>query len=192
MTAAKGRRRVRKRLSIPLLLCAALLLYTMLSPPPTLIKERAAPAGPTRVPESYAKQVSVNDFDANGVLEGSTEAVTLRRFPGEGIVELDEPKRHNYTTDGEWVANAMSGQLREKTEVLVLNGEVRLQYDSENLQFLTERMIINMPKQAARSTTSVRIWQGDNETVADQIYINLSRQVASLSGSVRTVYVPES
>lgn len=192
MTATKGRRRVRKRLSIPLLLSAALLVYTTLSPSPTLIKDSVAPTVPARVPESYATQVSVDDFDVEGVRQGSTEAVNLRRFPGEGIVELDEPKRHDYNSDGEWVATAHEGQLREKTEVLVLNGDVRLQYDADNVQFLTERMIINMPKQAARSTASVRIWQDENETVADQIYINLRAQVASLSGAVRAVYVPQS
>ena len=163
----------------------------MLAPAPRLITESAAPTTDTRIPESYAKDVSVNDFDATGKLQGKTQATSLRRFPDEGIVELEEPKRYNYTEDGEWFASAQSGQLREKTEVLVLDQDVQLQYDTENVQFLTDRMIINMPKQAARSTSSVRIWQADNETIADQIYINLSRQVASLSGSVKTVYVPE-
>ncbi|WOJ98341.1 LPS export ABC transporter periplasmic protein LptC [Congregibacter brevis] len=178
-------------MSIPLLLCAGLLLYTLLAPTPRLITESAAPKTDARIPQSYAQDVSVNDFDVTGALQGNTQATSLRRFPSEGIIELDEPKRYNYTADGEWFASAQTGQLRETTEVLVLDQEVRLQYDTENVQFLTDRMIINMPKQAARSTASVRIWQADNETIADQIYINLSRQVASLSGAVRTVYVPE-
>ncbi|MFT4767969.1 MAG: LPS export ABC transporter protein LptC [Glaciecola sp.] len=191
MTGTQGFRHVRKRLSIPLVLCAMLLVYTMLAPTPRLIKESASPAISARTPDSYALNVSVNDFSEDGVLLGRTEAEALRRFPGEGIIELDEPRRRSYTEDGEWFASARSGQLREETDVLVLDREVRLQYADEGVQFLTDSMIINMPKQAARSTSSVRIWQAGNETLADQIYINLRRQVASLSGSVRTVYVPE-
>lgn len=192
MSRKQGFRRVRKRLSIPLLLSALLLIYTMLAPAPRLITEKTAPTKNARVPDSYALDVSVNDFDEKGILLGSTEAQALRRFPKEGIVELDEPERHNYSDDGEWFASARSGQLREKTDVLILEREVRLQYATDNLQFLTDSMIINIPKQAARSTSSVRIWQADNETVAEQIYINLEKQVASLSGSVRTIYVPDS
>jgi len=167
------------------------LVYTMLAPTPRLVTEIAAPATDARIPDSYALNVSLNDFSEQGVLLGSTHAQALRRFPREGIVELDEPERHSYTADGEWFASARSGQLREKTDVLMLNREVRLQYASDNLQFLTDSMIINMAKQAARSTSSVRIWQADNETLAEQIYVNLEKQVASLSGSVRTIYVPE-
>ncbi|WOJ94985.1 LPS export ABC transporter periplasmic protein LptC [Congregibacter variabilis] len=192
MSRTRGLRRVRKRLSIPLLLSATLLIYTMLAPAPRLITEKAAPTTDARIPDSYALNVSVNDFNEEGILLGSTQAQGLRRFPREGIVELDEPTRRNYSDDGEWFASARSGQLREKTEVLILEREVRLQYANDKLQFLTDSMIINIPKQAARSTSSVRIWQADNETVAQQIYINLQKQVASLSGSVRTVYVPDS
>ncbi|EED33882.1 conserved hypothetical protein [gamma proteobacterium NOR5-3] len=191
MSGSQGFRRVRKRLSIPLVLSALLLIYTMLAPAPRLITENTVQTTSARVPDSYAHDVSVNDFNENGVLLGSTEAQALRRFPREGIVELDEPRRRNYSEDGEWFASARSGQLREKTDVLLLDHEVRLKYASDDLQFLTDSMIINIPKQAARSTSSVRIWQADNETVAEQIYINLDRQIASLNGSVRTVYVPQ-
>ena len=163
----------------------------MLDSTPRLIVQSTTPAVSGRIADSYARSVSVNEFDESGVMRGSMSADTLRRFSGEGIVELDEPERHNYTDDGVWFASARTGPLREKTDVLLLSEEVRLQYDTENVQFFTESMIINIPKQAARSTSSVRIWQADNETVADQIYVNLSRQIATLSGDVRTVYVPQ-
>ena len=181
---------MRKRLSIPLLLCATLLVYIMLAPTPRLINETIAPPQSARVPDSYARAVSINEFDENGVLQGTTQAEALRRFPKEGTVELDEPRRRNYATDGQWFASARRGQLREKTDVLLLESEVRLHYANEDVQFLTESMIINMPAQAARSTSPVRIWQADNQTVADQLYINLDRQLASLTGAVKAVYVP--
>lgn len=191
MSQTTGYRRIRKRLSIPLLVAAGLLVYITFAPTPSLVKEVAPPAVSARSPDSYAWEVSVNDFDEQGALQGNTTAQALRRFPNEGIVELDAPKRRNFTADGQWFASAQRGQLRETTEVLVLEQDVRLQYDSNSVQFLTERMIINMPKQAARSTSSVRIWQANSETLAEQIYINLDRQIASLSGAVNTVYVPE-
>lgn len=192
MSETTGHRRIRKRLSIPLLIAAGLLVYITFAPTPRLVKEVAPPTVNARSPDSYAHGVSVNDFNEQGVLLGNTTAQTLRRFPKEGIVELDDPKRRNFGADGEWFASAQQGQLRENTDVLVLEQDVRLEYESNNVQFLTERMIINIPKQAARSTSSVRIWQANNETLADQIYINLGRQIASLSGAVNTVYVPDS
>jgi LPS export ABC transporter protein LptC len=180
---------VKKRLSIPLLLCAAGLGYLLLAPPPPIIvpePEASDPQAP--VPDSYAAGVSRRAFDENGQLLERTDAEFLRRFAAEQRVEFDGPRRFGHAGDAGWQATASRGELLENTEVLRLQGDVRVRYATEGVEFLSERMIVNIAENIARSDVPVRVWQGEQETTADRLYIALDREVAVLSGNVRGIY----
>lgn len=182
---------MKKRLSVPLLLCAALLVYAMVIPSPGLLQDTSSPPITERAPDSYALAVTVNDYDESGTLRDRTEADMLRRYPDEALIELDKPRRRSYIDNGQWYARADQGTLRETSDVLTLSHDVQLRYSTDNLRFLSEEMAINLKTRVAESRTPVRMWQSDNETRADRLYINLQSQVATLNGAVETRYVPE-
>jgi LPS export ABC transporter protein LptC len=183
---------VKKRLSIPLLIGAGGLIYALVSTPPTLIAPPATPAtSDEAVPQSYASGVTVSVFGENGELLDRTLARSLQRFGDAGVIELDAPQRFGFGGDAGWRASAESGELVEASDVLRLSGDVTLRYTDEGVEFRTQEMVIDIPQQTARSLTPVRAWQLDNETTADALWVHFEREVAVLSGNVRSVYRPE-
>jgi LPS export ABC transporter protein LptC len=183
---------VRKRLSIPLLLCSAGLVYALLASPPVRITpESPQPETGTVAPDSYARGVQLRSFDENGQLRDRTQAKELRRYLERGTTELDAPTRFGHDGDSGWFATAATGELLEAAEVLHLSGEVSLRYDTEGVEFRSDSMAINLAENIARSRTPVRVWQGEQETVADRLYVELDREVAVLTGNVRSVFEPE-
>ena len=183
---------MKKRLSIPLLVGACGLVYALVSTPPELIAPPSPPAtGTEPVPQSYASDVTVSVFGDAGELLDRTVAVELQRFGTRGVIELDEPQRFGFGGDAAWRASANSGELTEASDVLRLSGDVTLRYAAEGVEFQTQEMVIDIPQQTARSLTPVRTWQLDNETTADALWVHFEREVAVLSGNVRSVYRPE-
>lgn len=181
---------MRKRLSIPLLLCSALLVYALVAEPPR-ITEPALETSEKPVPESYAFDVVVTDFDEQGRATDRTDARTLRRFASQAVVELDELRATHFSTGGPWIANADHGFLFENRDRLQLVGDVNLVYEVDGVRFSSEAMTLNLAANTARSDAPVRAWQGGNETRADTLLVNLDRQTAALTGTVVTVFEPQ-
>lgn len=183
--------RVRKRLSVPLLLGAAILVSALLEPPPQLLQETSPEQPAVIAPDSYAYGVSMRNYDSAGALLDRTDALRLRRFTNSAVTELEQPRRWGHEGDSEWVAEAERGEFAERNEVLKLRGDVRLRYVGDSVEFLTEAMRFNLAKRTALSEAPVRVRQGDHETRADQLYAILDWKQARLKGNVRTLYVPE-
>lgn len=204
------RPRVRKRLSIPLFLCAGLLIYATLSPAPRVIQLPTSGESQAEVAEAYAVDVRVTDFNDLGVQQSTTHARRLRRYRDGARLELDEPVRRSFGDDGTWIASAQRGALYEDRDVLELSEDVRLRYPPETslltgdaqatptsnnppgeLEFATAALTINIAARTAESASPVRVWQGPNETRAQTMFIELDTQLAQLSGGVSSVYEPE-
>lgn len=182
---------MKKRLSIPLLLCAGGVVYALVSAPPQLVAPEPAASSPEEpAPDSYAVTVSLHAYGEDGRLLDRTDARLLRRFEGQALLELEAPRRWGHDGDGGWVASAQRGELSEQRDVLHLRGDVRLRHEVEGVEFVTEAMQINLDRQTARSLAPVHSSQGDNETRADTLWVNLDTEVAVLTGNVRSVYVP--
>lgn len=184
--------RVSKRLSVPLLLGAAVLLTALFETPRQLLPE-APPGLPTETvaADSYAFDVSMRNFDGEGVLLDRTDAQHLRRYASAELLEMETLQRWGYEGDSDWVAQADRGELMERNDVLKLRGDVRLRYVGESVEFMTEAMRFNLLKRTALSESPVTVFQGVHETRADQLYAILNWKQARLKGNVRTVYVPE-
>lgn len=182
---------MKKRLSIPLVVCAAGLLCALLAePPPMRPAVRKAPPQ-TPIPDSYARGVSVRQFDADGHLAERTDARTLRRYRHGARTELEQPRRWGYGADGPWQAAARSGLFREREDLLSLRGDVEVHYPGAALHFATQALEIDLARQIARSQAPVRAWRERHETLAESLVLELLHRRASLSGKVRTRYVPE-
>jgi LPS export ABC transporter protein LptC len=178
-------------LLIPLILFAALLTWTLMTPRENLLHPAPPPSGAKqRIPTSYATGVTTFEFDEQGVLTSRMEATALRRYRGSSLVELDMPIRENFGEAGTWTASAQRGLLKENTETLRLDGSVRLHYDSEGAQFLSESMLINIPRRTARSLAPVEAWTGENRIGAPNMFISLDSQRATLRGGVTSTYAP--
>ena len=80
---------MRKRLSIPLILAAALLIYAVQGPSPQLITGPEPVINDIPTPESYARGVTVREFSATGEALDRTEAKELRRFKESALIEMD-------------------------------------------------------------------------------------------------------
>lgn len=183
---------MKKRLSIPLLIGAGGLVYALWGTPPELvIPIPAADDDGLPVPDSYAEAVTVRRYSAEGALLDQTDAARLRRYVAGDRTEFDAPIRRGHEGDDGWTASAQSGEYSEGRTLLRLSGDVSLRYASRNLEFLTQTMHIDLNNQTARSLTPVRAWQDDGETVADRLFVNLDREVAVLTGDVRSVYRPD-
>ena len=187
--------------SIPLILFAALLIWTLMTPEADLLRPTPVPTpAAMTVPDSYASGVTASEFDQHGVLVSRMQADALRRYRGSGLVELDMPQRENFGQDGTWIANADSGLLREDNETLQLRGSVRLRYGidqadqqeatQESAQFISESMLINLGKKTAISLAPAEAWQGEYRLTAPTIYVALDRKVATFSGGVTSTYAP--
>ena len=185
--------RIRKRLSIPLLIAATLMVYALIATPPRLVPDPQPTAVETLVPDAYAEGVSMRSFSETGVLTDRTDAEALQRFAVPGRVTFTAPRRWAYGPDGDWFAVSREGELFEASEILELQGDVQLRYETESVTFATEALTINLDKQIAESDAGVRSWQASegNEVRADRLFTNLDRRVAVLTGNVRSVYVPE-
>jgi len=182
---------VKKRLSIPLILCAGALTYALLTAPPVSVVTQAPPTEPAAAqPETYARDVTLSDYGEDGQLLSRTDARALRRYAGRPVAELDEPRRFGHEGDQGWRASAIAGEWLEAREILRLEGDVSLRYDTEGVEFISQTMVLNLRDQTARSRTPVRAWQDEQETVADRLFVDLEREVAVLNGNVRSVYVP--
>jgi LPS export ABC transporter protein LptC len=185
--------RIRKRLSIPLLIAAALMVYALVATPPRLVQEPAPTTSESVMPDAYAEGVSMRSFSEDGILLERTDASTLRRFEAPGRVEFDEPRRWAYAATGDWYAVSREGELYERSDILELRGDVELRYETESVTFATDELSVNLGRQIAESDVGVRAFQPSegNEIRADRLFTNLDRQVAVLTGNVRSVYVPE-
>lgn len=184
--------RVRKRLSIPLLLGAGLVLFALFEPPPQLLQESAPQQTDLVAPDSYAIEVSMRNFDTDGILLDRTDASVLRRYESAALLELEQPKRWGHEGDSDWIATADKGELHERSNMMRLHGNVHLVYTDQAVEFDTEAMRFNLTKKTALSEAPVRVRQGENETRADQLYAILDWQQARLKGNIRTVYKPDS
>jgi LPS export ABC transporter protein LptC len=182
---------VKRRLSLPLLLCAALLIYALTTPPPVMVREPAPTNPEARILDSYARTVIVRSFDEAGQLLDRTDALSLRRYKGAAVVELEEPRRWGYNGDSNWVASSQRGLLREERETLALEGAVNLRYSADGVEFATESLLLNLRTQTALSQAPVRAWQEGNEMRAEKLFANLDKKIATLSGNVTSVYVPD-
>lgn len=182
---------MKKRISLPLLLCAGLLVYALVTPAPEFIPEPAPTEPDARSPLSYAHDVTLRSYGPEGTLADRTEARILRRFDDNAVVELTAPQRWGHRGSADWVASARTGILYEKRDALQLNGDVELRYTADGAVFSTQSMLINLRFQTARSLAPVRAWQGENETHAQMLTANLNLERATLTGNVRSVYVPE-
>lgn len=183
--------RVKKRLSIPLLISALLIGYTLFEPPAQLSQDSMELTPPTSGPDSIADTVSLLQFDEAGVVLDQTNASQLRRFDKAALIELDELRRHGHAGDTNWTATADGGLLVETNNELQLEGNVQLRYEADDLQFRSAAMTIDLDKQIARSRSAVRVWQARNETTADALTVDLAKEQASMLGNVRAVYAPE-
>lgn len=183
---------MKKRLSVPLILGATALAYLLSGETPPLIQDAPTETSDEQaIPQSYARGVSVREFDPDGVLRDRTDAEELRRYPQQQRVELDAPKRWHYADEGPWQASAERGVLLERREHLRLTDNVQLRYDTQGVEFVTQSMILDLRQRKARSETPARAWQDGNVMLGDRLFVDLDRQLATLSGSVRTVYEPE-
>ena len=182
---------MRKRLSIPLILAAALLIYAVQGPSPQLITGPEPVINDIPSPESYARGVTVREFSETGEALDRTEAKELRRFKESALIEMDEPRRWGHEGDDNWVATANSGELLERTSVLRLSGDVSLSYVADGARFEGESMIVHLDKRAARSSTPVTGWQDGNRISGNHFYADLKRQIATLSGGVSSRYLPD-
>lgn len=184
--------RIKKRLSIPLLLASAAMVYVLVATPPRLVQEPAptAPEAPTA--DAYASGVEMQVFDENGKVAQRTESDALKRFRDSGRTTFDRPRRWSFDADGDWYAVSEEGELFERRDILELRGDVQLRYESDSVMFATDELVINLDKQTARSVVGVRAWQDSDgsEIRADSLYTNLETQVAVLTGNVRSRYVP--
>ena len=177
-------------LSIPLLLFAALLAWTLLTPRQTLLRPVTPPEATEQIADSYAVDVTALDFDTAGELTQSTQASRLRRFESAQVIELDAPQRENFGGDGNWVATARSGVLREGAETLQLEGDVLLQFAREGARLSSAAMLINLRQRSARSLAPVLLEQGDNRISAQDMFVALDSERVVLSGDVRSTYAP--
>lgn len=182
---------MKKRLSVPLILCAGGLTYALLTAPPANIVSPGSPTeSPAAQPETYARGVTLRTYGEDGRLLSRTDAAALRRFPGSAVAELDEPQRFGHEGDQGWRASATAGRWLEARQVLNLEGDVILRYDTEGVEFRSDTMVLDLRDQTARSPTPVRAWQDAQETVADRLYVDLEREIAVLNGNVRSVFEP--
>jgi LPS export ABC transporter protein LptC len=168
-----------------------LLAVTLLEPPVLTPEATPAAASDQPIPQNYATSVVVRDFSTTGELVGETSAAGLRRYAYGSFTELDEPQRRGHDGDSDWVVTARSGILRERLETLALNGDVVLRYLGESVEFSTESLRMNFRNSTAQSEAGVLITQNGTSTRADQLFANLDQQRAKLTGSVKTVYVPQ-
>lgn len=178
-------------LSIPLMLFAALLTWTLITPRENLLRP-APPRSPAKqaIPDSYGTDVTASEFDEQGMLASRMKATALRSYGGSSVVELDMPTRENFGEGGTWTASAQRGLLKENTETLRLDGSVRLQYDREGAQFLSESMLIKIARRTASSLAPVEAWTGESRISAPNMYISLDHQRATFSGGVTSTYAP--
>lgn len=180
-----------KRLSIPFASGVALLAWGLLSPPAQLVQETVREAPAKAAPENYAINVSVSEFGVEGELLSVTRANALRRYPVDALVELDQPQREGHNGNFSWTAQASTGRLLERRDLLQLRGDVDLRYATEDVRFTSEAMNVNLAMERATSLAPVRSWQGEHLVRADSLIVELDKQVALLSGDVRSLYVPE-
>ena len=90
---------MKKRLSGTLILGAAALAYLLSGETPPLIQEAPTEAGGEQaIPQSYARGVSMREFDPEGVLRDRTDADELRRYPQQQLVELIQLLQHCYNS----------------------------------------------------------------------------------------------
>lgn len=181
---------MKRGLSIPLLLFAGLLLWTLMTPrTPLLTPSPPPPDVEEPIADSYGEDVVAEEFDARGNLLARTSAATLKRYRNAALVEMTEPRRASFSTEGSWVALANTGILYERRERMRLDGDVALLYAEDEAEFHSDSMLIDMQQQRARSLAPVTGRQGPNRLSADQLVVDLAREVAVLRGGVKSTYV---
>ncbi|GAB5414719.1 MAG: hypothetical protein Cons2KO_23220 [Congregibacter sp.] len=183
--------RVKKRISVPLLLSAVLIGYALFKTPEQLTQDPEPSAPTAGLPDSFADKVELVQFDVQGRILDRTQAEYMRRFESAGLLEMDTLRRRGHAGDTNWHARADGGLLMEESNELQLSGDVRLRYESDNLEFRSASMIIDLDTQIATSTAPARIWQEDQETTADTLSVDLAQEQANMLGNVRARYVPE-
>jgi LPS export ABC transporter protein LptC len=180
-----------RRLSLPLLAFALLLLWVLLTPRQTLMQRPAPePEDSGRPPDSYAVELIAREFDENGTLISETVAAELRRFQLQNLVAMSDLERRNFVTDGDWLTRADRGALNENNNVLELRGNVTLRYLAEGAVLSTEALDINLTSNTARSLAPVNGEQGDNSFRAESMFVNMNSRRATFSDGVSSRFAP--
>ncbi|MEM6301504.1 MAG: LPS export ABC transporter periplasmic protein LptC [Pseudomonadota bacterium] len=213
---------LKKRVSIPLLLCVAGVIYALLAEPPSIVRPSEPVVSLQSAPDSYAEELRLTTFDSSGNRRDETEAQTMHRYAASERTELSEVIRRGHGGDTGWVASAERGVYFERDNVMRLESGVRISYTEQATQAQdgegklvgdgqkqeirsvlaqqdsvaekttaeTEAMLLNLNQETARSLAPAIVQRGTDQVSGDALFVNMRKQVATLTGSVRSHYEP--
>lgn len=193
------RMRVRDALSayLPLLLMVLLALATWWlvqnSPQPIA---PAAPREARHEPDYAMRGVLLQRFDAEGALRAQVEGQSLRHFPDDDAIEVDDVRIRLYDAQGRITrAAARLALTTGKTDVLQLVGGARVENDgtattSEPMVFESEYLHVDIGGRKIRSHRPVTLRVGASEVRASGLAFAEATQVAQLDGPLHATLDP--
>jgi len=196
---------LKKRISIPLLVCAAALVAALFSDPPKIVQPIPEVSLDEEAPDSYARNVSIATFDETGSMVAATEASRMvRSLPSSqsAQVRLFGIRRIDHQDSGIWLSSADSGVFYEARNALRLDERVKIESQDGNLLFSTEAALMNFQGRWARSLTPATVVKLDRASSAsesqveaarlegNELFIDFAKQTASLTGRVTSRYAP--
>ncbi|MEM6483693.1 MAG: LPS export ABC transporter periplasmic protein LptC [Pseudomonadota bacterium] len=196
---------MKKRISIPLLVCAAAVVAALFADPPKIVQPLPEVSLGEEAPDSYASNVSIATFDETGSMVAATEASRMVRsmpMSQSAQVRLFGVRRTDHQDSGIWHSTADSGVFYEARNALRLDERVRIESQDGNLLFSTEAALMNFEGKWARSLTPASVVKLDEASSAnefrgesarlegDELFIDFAKQTASLTGRVTSRYEP--
>ncbi|MEM1145516.1 MAG: LPS export ABC transporter periplasmic protein LptC [Pseudomonadota bacterium] len=196
---------MKKRLSIPLLVCAAAVVAVLFADPPKIVQPPPELSLDEEAPDSYASNVTIATFDKTGSVVAATEASRMvRSMPSSqsAQVRLFGIRRTDRQDSGIWLSSADSGVFYEARNALRLDERVKIESQDGNLLFSTEAALMNFQGKWARSLSPATLVKLDKSSSVsesliesarlegNELFIDFTKQTASLTGRVTSRYAP--
>lgn len=183
-------------LYLPVLLMGVLALATFwllkLTPKPSAPQDERAP---THTPDYRMLNFSVRSFDTQGLLTSEITGAQARHFPDSLSVDVDTARIRTIQPESSTTATAQRVRANDAQTRYDLQGDVLLvrrsaQGDATELEFRSQRLLIDAQRDHLESPGPVRLDRGGDRITAQRMQYDSAAREARFSGQVRATLAP--
>lgn len=167
-----------------------------------LVKNTAPPsapraaAAPRHEPDYTMQGFAVQRYTAQGALRAELDGATLRHFPDDGTLEVEQPKVRAYSADGSLTqASAERALANGDVSEVQLLGDARVTRTpsaagEEPMSFRGEFLHAFIKTEQLRSHLPVTMTRGATVIRADSLFYDHLERTVSMKGRVRASFPP--
>lgn len=146
------------------------------------------------IPDTIIDNISQTAFDQKGLRDYTLEAAKASHYQSQNKAQFVSPTITFFDSNElKWTAQANTGETKDNGDTLTLNGNVSFSQHNttrEPITLMTEQVQISPKLQTAETDQPVLIQQGNHQTKATGLRIDMTAGKITLLSKVTSHYEP--